>query len=275
MQNNILWNAVKLSQENFTLAFGGISASGTGSRKQQFKRGYSPPPTPICTAFPTREAAACWAFGGVAEPGSTPVQDWGGGGDGSSCSAEGLKGSRKWLPRGGSAVGFALVLTPAAEHAAERGRPAGLLHRARRLQVHQVIVRLAHARLLALVTAPEEELGALLKEAAWSGGGQKTGNMNGDASGHQDNEEREIIKLWARTTFKWQRFEDSRSSGSICVRWRLWIIDGDQMWFGWDRLEFSTPTTSSSSGEEQLTHTSCPQWGWEKKWTHVRIQISV
>lgn len=72
-----------------------------------------------------------------------------------------------WLPpRGGRAIGFTLILTLAIEHAAERGCPARPLHRGRRLQVHQVVVGLAHARILALVTPPEEELGALLKEAA-------------------------------------------------------------------------------------------------------------
>lgn len=79
-----------------------------------------------------------------------------------------------WLPRGGRAIGFTLILTLAIEHTAERGCPARPLHRSRRLQVHQVVVGLAHARILALVTPPEEELGALLKEAACSGEGQET-----------------------------------------------------------------------------------------------------
>lgn len=71
-------------------------------------------------------------------------------------------GSHVWLPHGGRAVGFALTLTLAVEHAAERGRSAGTLHRGRRLQVNQVIVRLAHPRVLPLVPPPEEEFGALL-----------------------------------------------------------------------------------------------------------------
>lgn len=74
-----------------------------------------------------------------------------------------------WLPRGGGAVGFALPAL-AGEHAAERGGAAGPLHGGRRLQVHQVIVRLAHPRVLALVTAAEEQLGTLLEEAACRGG---------------------------------------------------------------------------------------------------------
>lgn len=81
----------------------------------------------------------------------------------------GSGGSRMWLPHGGRAVGFALILTLAVEHAAKCGCSAGPLHCCRRLQVHQVIVRLAHPRVLALVTPPEEELGTLLKEAACSG----------------------------------------------------------------------------------------------------------
>lgn len=73
-----------------------------------------------------------------------------------------------WIPRRSRAVSFALVfitLTLADEHAAKRGGSAGPLHCSRRLEVNQVIVRLAHPRLFALVTPPEEELGALLKEA--------------------------------------------------------------------------------------------------------------
>lgn len=77
--------------------------------------------------------------------------------------------SQMWLPHGGRAISFALILALAVEHAAKRCRSAGPLHCGRRLQVHQVIVRLAHPRVLPLVTAPEEELGALLEEAAWSG----------------------------------------------------------------------------------------------------------
>lgn len=74
-----------------------------------------------------------------------------------------------WLPHGGRAIGFALILTLAVEHTAKRGRSAGPLHGGRRLQVNQVIVRLAHPRVLALVTPPEEELGTLLQEAACVG----------------------------------------------------------------------------------------------------------
>lgn len=70
----------------------------------------------------------------------------------------GARGSSIWFPDGGSAVGFALIPTPSAEHAAERSCSAGALHRGWRLQVNQVIVRLAHPRVLALVTASEEEL---------------------------------------------------------------------------------------------------------------------
>lgn len=78
-----------------------------------------------------------------------------------------------WLPHGGRAVSFALILTLAVEHAAKRGRSTGPLHCGRRLQVNQVIVRLAHPRVLALVPPPEEELGTLLKEAACSGEAQE------------------------------------------------------------------------------------------------------
>ena len=67
-----------------------------------------------------------------------------------------------WLPHGGRAIGFALTLTLAVEHPAERGCSAGPLHCSRRLQVNQVVVGLAHPRVLALVTPPEEELGTLL-----------------------------------------------------------------------------------------------------------------
>lgn len=71
-----------------------------------------------------------------------------------------------WLPGGGRAISFTLILTLAVEHTAKRGCSAGPLHCGRGLQVNQVIVGLAHPRVLALVTPPEEELGALLKEAA-------------------------------------------------------------------------------------------------------------
>lgn len=75
------------------------------------------------------------------------------------------------IPQGSRAVSFALVLAALAvadEHAAKRGGPAGPLHCGRRLEVSQVVVRLAHPRLFALVATPEEELGALLKEAPCS-----------------------------------------------------------------------------------------------------------
>lgn len=49
-------------------------------------------------------------------------------------------GSRMWLPHGGRAIGFALILTLAVEHTAKRGCSAGSLHCGRRLQVNQVIV---------------------------------------------------------------------------------------------------------------------------------------
>lgn len=74
-----------------------------------------------------------------------------------------------WLNCGGRAVCFALIFAPAVEHAAKRGCSAGSVHCSWRLQIHQVIVRLAHPRVLALVTPPEEELCTLLEEAAWSG----------------------------------------------------------------------------------------------------------
>jgi hypothetical protein len=43
---------------------------------------------------------------------------------------------------------------------------AGAVHRRRLLQVHQVVMGLAHPRLLALVPPAEEQLGALLEEAS-------------------------------------------------------------------------------------------------------------
>lgn len=73
------------------------------------------------------------------------------------------------LLRGGGAVSFALRLAPAVQQAVEGGRAAGPLHGGGRLQVHQVVVGLAHPGLLTLVAPPEKELGALLKEAAWRG----------------------------------------------------------------------------------------------------------
>lgn len=69
---------------------------------------------------------------------------------------------------GSRAVSFALALTLAAEHAADGGGAAGPLHRGSRLQVDQVVVGLAHARVFPLVASPEEEPGTLLKEAACS-----------------------------------------------------------------------------------------------------------
>lgn len=48
--------------------------------------------------------------------------------------------SQMWLPHGGRAVSFALILALAVEHTAKRGCSAGPLHCGRRLQVHQVIV---------------------------------------------------------------------------------------------------------------------------------------
>lgn len=72
------------------------------------------------------------------------------------------------LLHGGRTIKFALRLAPAVQQAVEGGRPAGSLRRRGRLQVHQVIVGLAHPGLFALVAPPEEELCALLEEAAWS-----------------------------------------------------------------------------------------------------------
>lgn len=83
-------------------------------------------------------------------------------------------GSRRRL---GTAVGAALgalVQELAVDDATQRGRPAlalafarhRLLRLLRLLQVHQVVVRLAHARVLALVPAAEEQLGTLVEEAA-------------------------------------------------------------------------------------------------------------
>lgn len=70
------------------------------------------------------------------------------------------------LPGGGT-VSSALGLAPAVQQAVDGGRPAGPLHGGRGLQVHQVVVGLAHPGVLALVAPPEEELGTLLEEAAW------------------------------------------------------------------------------------------------------------
>lgn len=71
-----------------------------------------------------------------------------------------------WKPHRGRAICFALILALAREHAAQRGRAIGPLHRSRRLQVDQVVVRLAHSRFLVLPPPPEEELGTLAKETA-------------------------------------------------------------------------------------------------------------
>lgn len=72
--------------------------------------------------------------------------------------------SRK--PHRGRAVCFALILALAREHAAQCGRAVGPLHRSRRLQVDQVVVRLAHPRFLVVAPPPEKELGTLAKETA-------------------------------------------------------------------------------------------------------------
>lgn len=71
-----------------------------------------------------------------------------------------------WQAHRGSAIGFALILALAREHAAQRGRAVGPLHRSRRLQVDQVVVRLAHSRVLVLAPPPEEELGTLAEKTA-------------------------------------------------------------------------------------------------------------
>lgn len=71
-----------------------------------------------------------------------------------------------WKAHRGSAIGFALILALAGEHAAQRGRVVGPLHRSRRLQVDQVVVRLAHSWLLVLAPPAEEELGTLAEETA-------------------------------------------------------------------------------------------------------------
>lgn len=70
------------------------------------------------------------------------------------------------LPHRGSAIGFALILALAAEHTAQRGRAVGPFHRSWRLQVNQVVVRLAHPRVLVLAPPAEEELGTLAKKTA-------------------------------------------------------------------------------------------------------------
>lgn len=72
------------------------------------------------------------------------------------------------LLHGGRTISFALSLAPAVQQAVEGGCSAGSLHRSRRLQIHQVIVGLAHPGIFALVAPPEEELCTLLEEAAWS-----------------------------------------------------------------------------------------------------------
>ena len=66
---------------------------------------------------------------------------------------------------GGKAIGFALALGQqlAVEHAGEGGGAAGAVHGHWVFEVHQVVVGLAHARLLALVAPAEEQLGTLLQ----------------------------------------------------------------------------------------------------------------
>lgn len=81
--------------------------------------------------------------------------------------------SHGWFLGGGGAVGFAGGLAPAVQQAVEGGRAP---HRGRRLQVHQVVVGLAHPRVLPLVAPPEEELCTLPEEAAW-GEEAKTGRI--------------------------------------------------------------------------------------------------
>lgn len=80
------------------------------------------------------------------------------------------------LLRGDTTISFALRLAPAVQQAVDGGRSAGPLHGGRRLQVHQVVVGLAHPGVFALVAPPEEELGTLLEEAAWS---EEAGGKNG------------------------------------------------------------------------------------------------
>lgn len=79
------------------------------------------------------------------------------------------------LLRGGAAVSFALALAPAVQQTVKGGRAPRPLHGGRRLQIHQVVVRLAHPGVLALMAPPEEELCALLEEAAWGRGERGNG----------------------------------------------------------------------------------------------------
>lgn len=72
----------------------------------------------------------------VVAVGGTELNAWGDAG----CVCMGARGSRMWLPHGGRAIGLALILALAVEHAAKCGRSAGALHCGRRLEVHQVIV---------------------------------------------------------------------------------------------------------------------------------------
>ena len=69
---------------------------------------------------------------------------------------------------GCGAVGFALALGQqlAVHHPAESGCAVLSVHRHRLLQVHQVVVRLAHPRVFTLAAPAEEQLGTLLQEAA-------------------------------------------------------------------------------------------------------------
>lgn len=70
-----------------------------------------------------------------------------------------------WFTHGGRAIGLTLVFALAAEHAANGGCPAGPLY-SRRIQVHQVIVGLAHTWVFPLVTPAKEQSGTFLKKAA-------------------------------------------------------------------------------------------------------------
>lgn len=87
-----------------------------------------------------------------------------------------------WLRCGGRAISFALAFTLAAEHAADGGGAADPLHGGSRLQVDQVVVGLAHARVFPLVAPPEEEPGTLLKKAACSKEGRRTWHQHRQTS---------------------------------------------------------------------------------------------
>lgn len=75
--------------------------------------------------------------------------------------------SHMWLLCGGRTIGFALSLAPAVQQTVKGGCPPRSLHRSWTLQIHQVVVGLAHAGVLALMMPPEKELCTLLEEAAW------------------------------------------------------------------------------------------------------------